>query len=370
MGSKTKPVNEKFRVLTALGMIFVICGHYGIEAFSFGGLYPYESFHMPLFMFISGYFFKRENASTISAVLNYIIKKIKHLLIPYFAWNMVYGGVFIALTKLGFSNTESTPLNLHTLFVLPFLQAPGFSFNSAAWFVMALFFAEIVNCLIRYACTKAQVSHDWIWLLLYFTIAVASIVYSQLNYETVGELGIFRNLYLLFWYGFGTFYHNKLEPIDKRIPFGTAIICNVILTAALIFFVGSPATNVWSSLFDEPAFIVIARAALGIWFWVRIVDELMPVLGKSRELLFVGKHSFSYMMHQCITGMAINALILRLFPRVINEAMFKSNRWYAGDFGAARIIYLILILVIIACAITFVDKVGDYINGRMQKDAV
>lgn len=32
MGSKTKPVNEKFRVLTALGMIFVICGHYGIEA--------------------------------------------------------------------------------------------------------------------------------------------------------------------------------------------------------------------------------------------------------------------------------------------------------------------------------------------------
>lgn len=92
MGSKTKPVNEKFRVLTAMGMIFVICGHYGIEAFSFGGLYPYESFHMPLFMFISGYFFKRENASTISAVLNYIVKKIKHLLIPYFAWNMVYGG--------------------------------------------------------------------------------------------------------------------------------------------------------------------------------------------------------------------------------------------------------------------------------------
>ena len=26
--------------------------------------------------------------------------------------------------------------------------------------------------------------------------------------------------------------------------------------------------------------------------------------------------------------------------------VFKANRWYAGDFGAARIIYLILILAI------------------------
>lgn len=86
--------------------------------------------------------------------------------------------------------------------------------------------------------------------------------------------------------------------------------------------------------------------------------------------MFVGEHSFSYMMHQCIAGMAINALLLRIFPQVINETMFKSNRWYAGDFGAARIIYLILILAIIACAITFVDKVGDCINKRMQKDAL
>lgn len=45
--------------------------------------------------------------------------------------------------------------------------------------------------------------------------------------------------------------------------------------------------------------------------------------------------------------------------------VFKANRWYAGDFGAARIIYLILILAIIACAITFVDKVVGCINGRI-----
>ena len=68
--------------------------------------------------------------------------------------------------------------------------------------------------------------------------------------------------------------------------------------------------------------------------------------------------------------MAINALMLCFFPQVINEALFKSNRWYAGDFGAARIIYLILILAIIACAIIFADKVVGGIKRRKQKDAL
>lgn len=50
--------------------------------------------------------------------------------------------------------------------------------------------------------------------------------------------------------------------------------------------------------------------------------------------------------------------------------VFKANRWYAGDFGAARIIYLILILAIIACAIIFADKVVGGIKRRKQKDAL
>lgn len=40
MTEYTKQINKEFRVLTAFGMIFVICGHYGINAFTFGDFYP------------------------------------------------------------------------------------------------------------------------------------------------------------------------------------------------------------------------------------------------------------------------------------------------------------------------------------------
>lgn len=342
MTEYTKQINEEFRVLTAFGMIFVICGHYSINAFTFGDLYPYETFHMPLFMFISGYFFKEKNVKNANTVLHYIVKKTKHLLIPYFAWNLFYGGVFIVLTKVGFSNVESTPLNLHTLFVLPFLQAPGFCYNSAAWFVMALFVVEVFNCVMRFACERAGITHDWIWLLGYFVIATASIVYSQYNYDIVCDLGIARNAYLLLWFGVGTFYKSTLERIDNEIPFLYAAIINILLVSLLICGVGDAVSNVWSSTFKGPAFYIMARAALGIWFWLRVIRAFLPVLRKSKTLMFVGKHSFSFMMHQCLAGIAINMIMLHLFPEFIDEATFKADRWYAGTFGTAKIIYLIL----------------------------
>lgn len=47
-------VNQKFNILSALGIILVVGGHSGV---GFLPWFPPYSFHMPLFIFISGYFF-------------------------------------------------------------------------------------------------------------------------------------------------------------------------------------------------------------------------------------------------------------------------------------------------------------------------
>lgn len=56
-----KKWNYKFLVLETLGIIFVVLGHnQPINAF-LNNVFLYYSFHMALFAFVSGYFFKETN---------------------------------------------------------------------------------------------------------------------------------------------------------------------------------------------------------------------------------------------------------------------------------------------------------------------
>ena len=61
--------NREFRVLSAVGIILVVAGHLGYNLFDLGGLFPYYSFHVFLFLFVSGYFYKKEAEENILGYL-------------------------------------------------------------------------------------------------------------------------------------------------------------------------------------------------------------------------------------------------------------------------------------------------------------
>ena len=44
--------NIQFRILSALGIIFVVAGHLGYDVFTIGGLFPYYSFHVFIFLVV------------------------------------------------------------------------------------------------------------------------------------------------------------------------------------------------------------------------------------------------------------------------------------------------------------------------------
>lgn len=44
--------NRQFQILSALGIIFVVAGHLGYGVFDIGGLFPYYSFHVYIFLFV------------------------------------------------------------------------------------------------------------------------------------------------------------------------------------------------------------------------------------------------------------------------------------------------------------------------------
>ena len=57
---KEKAYNVTFGILSALAIIMIVAGHVGYDILTVGGLFPYYSFHVPLLLFISGYFYREE----------------------------------------------------------------------------------------------------------------------------------------------------------------------------------------------------------------------------------------------------------------------------------------------------------------------
>nr|MDE7049100.1 acyltransferase family protein [Lachnospiraceae bacterium] len=121
---------RELRILSAIGIILVVAGHLGYNLFDIGGLFPYYSFHVFIFLFVSGYFYRREAEERIG---RYLIGKCVTLLLPYFVWNLFYGILSNLLHGAGFSIGET--LSLRGLFLSPFLDGHQFMYNFPAWFV-------------------------------------------------------------------------------------------------------------------------------------------------------------------------------------------------------------------------------------------
>ncbi|NBH24597.1 hypothetical protein D3Z60_02030 [Lachnospiraceae bacterium] len=76
-------------------------------------IFPYNSFFIPMFCFISGYFFNPEKANNL---VRYLLHKVHTLLMPFFVWNFIYG---ILITLLRHTNLVfyGSDLSIKTLFI-------------------------------------------------------------------------------------------------------------------------------------------------------------------------------------------------------------------------------------------------------------
>ena len=164
------PYNVAFGILSALAILMIVAGHQGYDILTVGGLFPYYSFHVPLFMFISGYFYREEEESRPFA---YLKRKAGRLLLPYFIWNVIYGIVAWALRAFGgFAMGEA--ISFKTLFVSPFLNGYQFIYHFAAWFVPVLFIVEVMNLCMRLLLRWLRINSEW--LILIGTLAVGMLV--------------------------------------------------------------------------------------------------------------------------------------------------------------------------------------------------
>lgn len=373
-----------FCILSALAIIMVAAGHLGYSVLTLGELFPYYSFHIPLFMFISGYFYRESEEEH---PLLYIKKKVFRLLIPYLIWNLVYGIIAAAMRACGFTMGEG--ISFRTLFIEPFLHGYQFIYNYASWFVPVLFIAEILNLSARLILRKIGklpvLTHDeWLaateWIMLVGSLIVGVITVQLAigghvwgNYKAAGRI-----LFLFPCYQMGRFYHEKLERHDTL---GNLPYFAVVLTVQVLLNIccsGLAFSSVWCTGFANRPVIPYVTSVTGIAFWLRIARVLTPAAGVNREVRYLGRNTYAVMMHHVMVFMLIKAVI----------AGIASTTGLCGDFDFEQfhsdIDYIYLVRgseqfkmvylaagVILPLALQYgLDRVGKEIRSRGPNEAV
>ena len=295
--------NRQFRILSALGIIFVVAGHLGYGVFDLGGLFPYYSFHVYIFLFVSGYFYKNEAEKNIGG---YIWKKCTALLVPYFLWNLIYGILAQILHQAGFSLGEG--LSFKTLFLSPFLDGHQFLYHFSAWFVPALFLIEVMNVCMRKVLGVLHIKYEWL-------IFICSLVLGMLTIQLaigghVWGMYKFPGRLLLMFPGFqmGKIYKEKIERHDTLsdgVYFLMVIGVQILIS---IFNAGLAFGVVWVTSFANGFVVPYLTVVTGIAFWLRTARLISETPVVSEKLVTVGRNTYSVMMHHVAVFMLIKGI--------------------------------------------------------------
>lgn len=336
--------NRQFRILSALGIIFVVAGHLGYGVFDLGGLFPYYSFHVYIFLFVSGYFYKDEAEKNIGG---YIWKKCRMLLVPYFLWNLFYGVLAQVLHGIGFSLGEV--LSFRTLFLSPFIDGHQFLYNFSAWFVPALFLVEIINVLMRKILGVLRLKYEWLIFIVSLVVGMVTIQLAIGGH--VWGIYKFPGRLLLMFPGFqmGKIYKEKIETYDT-LPDGIYFLIVIGVQILIsIFNAGLAFGVVWVTSFANGFAIPYLTVVTGIAFWLRIAKLISEMPVGSGKLVTVGRNTYSIMMHHVAVFMLIKGIfylcssLTHLCAEFDRELFFHDINYVylAGGTEASKWIYLL-----------------------------
>lgn len=340
----THKESKEFRILSAIGIILVVAGHLGYNLFEIGDLFPYYSFHVFIFLFVSGYFYAPESKDRVGS---YIWGKCKSLLFPYFLWNLVYGIAAQLMRLAGFSIGET--LNFKTLFLSPFIDGHQFLYHYPAWFVPALFLIEVINVLMRKVLSLLHLENEWLIFAGCFLAGVLTVYLAQGGhvwgyYKIPGRI-----LFMLPGFQMGRIYREKLEKYDK-LSDGVYLLLVILVQVLLnVWCAGLAFSAVWVGSFANGPSVPYITVFTGIAFWLRISKILSKAPFFADKLTVIGRNTYAIMMHHIMSFMLVKGVFYLLsrctsLCSEFNAEMFFNEINYvypAGGMEASKWLYLL-----------------------------
>lgn len=318
-------------VMKGVGMLLVIFGHASLPNEVRKYIY---SFHMPLFFCISGYLF---NIKKYDGFNQFLKSKAKSLLIPYIFLSVLNYCYYFILKILAhkFNEISLKPL----IGVLVGIRDTEWTMcNGTMWFVLALFFCEII----LFYIVKLLKDRDVHILISLLVFAVIGFFYNSfINIKL--PFSIDEVFVSITFVGLG-YIIKKRDLVSK---FNSKIYIILFITLNFVFQI----INTQVNLFD-------LECGNYIYFYISAISGIMMVMiickniNKSKFLEFIGKNTLLLLsIHQFV--------IYNQFKRIYD--IIQIN-----DFTLIllAITYTVLTLIILYIPIVFVNKYCPFIVGK------
>lgn len=301
-------------IFKGLGIILMIMGHIG-----FGDLFDYfiHAFHMPMFFFVSGFFFSSKSPDKLETI-DYIKRKCKALIVPYCFFGLFHfvilcmiqrnGEVWKSLAHLLFINTTSLPL------------------AGALWFLTAIFFTNVIYFLLdRYINDNRLKTMLVIILSLFGNIAPKLLPFRlpyALDASFVG-IGVFHIAYILRQ-------HMENKYIEKMFKLNKAAwFISAVLVTALIFINGY--VNMRTGLY-----------AIIPLFWINAIGACIVGINLSEYLAEIKINGRTLTIISILKRIGKNSLVYLC----LNQIVLMLIRYIIGPLGIPRGFLQIAILIL------------------------
>ncbi len=341
--------NKTFMILSALGILFVVDAHSLSSLMLMTVYFDYNSFFMPMFMFISGYFFSKKYLKNVGGT---IARKAKRMLIPYFIWGYVYCLFEYIMQNKGWI-TYDLGFNLKDLIIKPFTVGYVCELTHPTWFIMALFMTQVVYILIRKVLYP--IWNDIVAMVVTIIMGAISVYASRAGYNTGLLLPLMKVMFFLQFYHLGVFYRRYIEKYyrrcNKAIIMSAAIVINTVLIYVyknqLMFLDLSDMTG----FTNANVFLPLISSVTGISFWLCVAMILEEPLGNSRLVNFVSDHTFEIMTHHYFFFYIYNTILYLISMYVVELEYFDAFAFNADSFYRYqpifqfRVFYLIVGMV-------------------------
>ena len=275
---------ETFDIARAIGIILVVIGHYNPDdapAWWKAANTCIYSFHMPVFIFVSGFiyafYFKK------GSYMSFMWKKVKRLFIPYLMASLIVVSIKLITQGEAYVEHPVTPTTYLEIFYLP---AAGYYL----WFVWALFLMFAVVHLFQ-----NRRGH-----IILFTL---SIVVYFLPFELPDAFCLkeFQEKWVYFMGGVMIVDYKMWKMFDYRWFWAASITCFAALYCCLCTL-------------NHTQYLIVAFAGIGMVISAsKMLEHLIWV--KQRVLLPMAMSSFTiYLYHTTFSGFAKAAFAKMSIP--------------------------------------------------------
>lgn len=291
----TKVFNNKINLLKALAILIVVSGH--LE-FSLIPMFPPYSFQIVLFFFIAGMLFNEKYSFG-----EYINKRIKSLLIPYFVYECVYIVITILMVPV-VGKFWGMPVSIKNEILMPFITGHQLDLIAPLWFVPQLF----ISLILYYVLNKFfnRIRFPYLVRFIFFVILALMAIQLGRFADNIYILPVIRTLFSFLFIFAGVYYKAEVENkknIFTPLVFGFVIFLQAILWLTNMDYtpidgIGLSYILVWGE-FDN-WIVPILTSFTGIWISLFIVEIFYNYIKDWSFINKIGQNTYHIMANHIL----------------------------------------------------------------------